>query len=427
MKVEDLRLDVKNPRHPEADHQRDAIIALLNDGSEKISNLAKDITEHGLSPAELLIVMRSGQGKYVVLEGNRRIAALKLLHHPDLVRGHIFESQFDWIRETTENRNIITEVPCAIVSSREEAHHWLELRHTGERGGAGIVPWSPAAQQRFSPRRGTQIDKAMKAIDMLRLSYPSDTELLEDLDIIVDNRLSTLGRLIGDPDVRYSLGIAFKRGEIVFSEEMSLPIVQKVISDLARNLSVSELKSKDQRRQYVGGIRDSISNVRDDTSDNDALLPTQPVSPKIKSKTRRKRATTQVVLFDGLELDNLGEKVSDILEELQRLDIERFPYAASVLLRSVIELSVDQFHKNRDWVQKDFRKDIRRCLDEIDESKKAHEYEYMRKSLSGQNSLLTPNTLHGYVHSSYFHPSPADLRAITKNYRPFLEALDAQV
>ncbi len=412
MNIDALSLDGENPRHPLTYDQHDAIAALLDDGLEKINNLAKDIAEYGLSPAELLIVMPHEQGRYIVLEGNRRIAALKILRQPDLAEGHSSSSRFNWIK--AEHATFVDKVPCAVVSSREEARHWLELRHTGEREGAGVVPWSTSAKQRFSPRSGTHTDKAMKVIDVLRSSYSDDTELLEDLKVVSIEKSTTLGRLVSDPDVRSILGINLKK-EII--ERNYLPLIRCVVSDLVRKISVSDIKSKEQRKQYIEDVRDRLF-------DENVSPSMQPTEPQKRSNKRKKKATNQAFLFDGLELNNLGEKVSAIVKELQRLDIEKFPHASSVLLRCIIELSVDQFYQKKGWEHIQLQRGVRRCLDEIDPSRKDDKYVYIRKSLSGQDSLLTPSTLHGYVHSQYVHPSPTDLRAYARNYHPFLAALN---
>ena len=394
-------------------------MALLDDSPEKINVLARDIAEHGLSPAELLIVMQYDQRRYVVLEGNRRIAALKLLHSPKMAKGHPEESLFGWMKG---HSNVITEVTCAVASSRLEARHWLELRHTGERGGAGVVPWPPSAQQRFSPSRGTHTDKAIKVIDFLRSSHPNDTELLEHLETIVAKKLTTFGRLVSDPYVRDILGIDLKRKDTITSDLRLLRLIRSVVSDLSDNLSVSDLKSKDQRRRYIDSIKTTSSAPS-------SSLPTKPTNDKGQSPARRKRSTPPPsFLLHDLELDNLGERVSSILKELQRLDVEQYPNAISVLIRCIVELSVDQFHMKRSWEpDRFFWKRIEKCVNEIDKSGKDNKYVPVRTGLRDQNSLLAARTLHGYVHNPYFHPTSTELRTIAKNYLPFLKALNERV
>lgn len=429
VRVDDLLLDVKNPRHPKVGNQRDAIKALLADGSEKIAALAEDIAEHGLNPADLLIVMPYDQYRYIVLEGNRRLTALKLLHRPDLAKGHTSESRFNWIKESIgKHTNIANEVPCAVVHSRQEARHWLELRHTGERSGAGVVRWSAEAQQRFSPNRGTHADKAMIVIDILRSLYSEDTEFVEYLEKVSSQKLTTFGRLVSDPYARSKLGIDLRERKFTSSDQESMRSIKTVVVDLASDISVSDLKTKEQRRVYIDSIGIDISSSGLPSPDKPVVSPKKP--------TTRKRAITtpSAPLFDGLELNKLGIRVSAILEELQRLNTEQFPNASSVLIRSIIELSIDQFYKVKNWEDKDhknnrviLRKKIERCVNEIDDSKKDPKYSPVRRGVQDKNSLFATNTLNEFVHNQYYHPSPTELQTIARNYLYFLKALNDRV
>ena len=78
-------LDRENPRLPDGtSNDKEAINRLLNEGYEQLVALARDMVEQGESnPTELPIVVKDG-AKYLVLEGNRRFAALKLLSDPKL-------------------------------------------------------------------------------------------------------------------------------------------------------------------------------------------------------------------------------------------------------------------------------------------------------------------------------------------------------
>ena len=80
-----LRLDAQNPRlaHVE-DRQAEAIHKLWGLFPDKLLGLASDIVAHGMDPSARLIVVGFGEGSdaYTVLEGNRRVAALRALDNP---------------------------------------------------------------------------------------------------------------------------------------------------------------------------------------------------------------------------------------------------------------------------------------------------------------------------------------------------------
>lgn len=84
-----IYLDENNPRHEIYKSQEEVINFLCS--SEEILNLAKDIVENGLSPLGVFgLILEEGSSKkdkvknYIVVEGNRRICALKLLNDPEL-------------------------------------------------------------------------------------------------------------------------------------------------------------------------------------------------------------------------------------------------------------------------------------------------------------------------------------------------------
>ena len=85
--LEQLFIDVTNPRHPPQPNQRDALHIIAHEQGPKLYNLAEDIVEKGLNPTELVMVTPADEhGLHTVLEGNRRVAALKLLNSPDLLK-----------------------------------------------------------------------------------------------------------------------------------------------------------------------------------------------------------------------------------------------------------------------------------------------------------------------------------------------------
>lgn len=85
-----LLVNPENPRLSQPNEgQRDVMRSLVKTMPRKILMLAKDIVANGLSPADLSIVVSAGPGekRYYVLEGNRRLVALKALENPDTFVG----------------------------------------------------------------------------------------------------------------------------------------------------------------------------------------------------------------------------------------------------------------------------------------------------------------------------------------------------
>jgi hypothetical protein len=428
--VADLKLDGANPRHDPAKAQREIISALLNVAGGKIARLADDIATHGLNPIDSFLVLNEqGTVGYTVLEGNRRLAALKLLANPDLTPLPKYQKRF---RELAKKMTApVYEAPCAIVTSRDEARHWQELRHTGEREGVGVVPWDTEAAARFHGRRGTQADRAIIVIDAVQNAYPRNEALQKDISIVRKNRLTTLGRLVSDPFVRGRLGIDLMSGSLVahYPSETLEPAISKVFADMAGPVSVSDVDSKEQRRKYIAGIADRLPP--DDAYENEArpLVPAgTPRAPAPKAKPTPKPPQPAVrPLFDGVRLMDLGGRISAVLTEIQQLDLDRFPNASAVLLRVVIELAVTEVHERKAWPKGTLRQMVQKCVHELDKTGKDPKYQAVRLGLADGTSLFSVATIHAYLHNADFNPTPTELRSIAANYSPFLAGLDTLV
>lgn len=427
--VADLMLDLENPRHPQVTDQRQAIQELLRQEGEKLVALATDIAQHGLSPVDTMLVMPGEGSMFTVLEGNRRLATLKLLLNPGLAGGHPLEKRF---RELAARAEVPEELPVAVASSREEGRHWQEIRHTGERSGAGTVGWSAEAQARFAGKRGSQSDRALALIDSVQQAFPDNSQLQADIDSVRKNRLTTLGRLVSDPYFRESLGLEFDDGELLTHyslQDLEAPIGQ-VFSDLAGDVTVSQLKRKDQRRNYIDPIKADMATAKARWKAGATPLP--PAAAGQPKRSRKKKPTkpqaTAKGLFSGLELHNLGSRISAILTEVQSLDVDTYPNACAVLVRSVVELAVAQVYEEKKWSwDRELKKRVKKCLQAVDPANKNPLYQPVRTGLDDGLSLLSVATLHGYVHNPHFHPGGTDLRSITSNYAPFLKALDELV
>src|SRR5688572_18854832 len=86
--LDDLLLDTDNPRLADsASDERAATMGILAEQGQKLVTLAHHVAVHGLAPFEFPIVFPTENGKYIVAEGNRRIAALKILSDPSLILG----------------------------------------------------------------------------------------------------------------------------------------------------------------------------------------------------------------------------------------------------------------------------------------------------------------------------------------------------
>jgi len=88
LKIDQLLLDQDNPRIGTVGNQSEALGALLKLSSDHFKQLMLSIKENGLDPGDSLYVIKAeNTNDFVVLEGNRRLSALKVMAQPDLLTG----------------------------------------------------------------------------------------------------------------------------------------------------------------------------------------------------------------------------------------------------------------------------------------------------------------------------------------------------
>ncbi len=141
MKVSDLAFDFRNPRLLEfgltEKSTESELIKVLWDAMD-VRELVMSIIASGFFPHEPVIVAKEG-GRNIVIEGNRRLAAVKLLLDPALVA----ELEVNVPPITGRARNALREIP-AIFDTRRDAWRYLGFKHVN-----GPAKWSSYAKSRY--------------------------------------------------------------------------------------------------------------------------------------------------------------------------------------------------------------------------------------------------------------------------------------
>ncbi|MDP3545522.1 MAG: ParB N-terminal domain-containing protein, partial [Phreatobacter sp.] len=102
--VDDLLLDLENPRIGTAKGQSDALESIVRLNTQHFRNMMASIKANDLDPGDSFYVIadEEDEGSYTVVDGNRRLAALKVLHNPDLLDGtHLSDSVKKRLRDAS--------------------------------------------------------------------------------------------------------------------------------------------------------------------------------------------------------------------------------------------------------------------------------------------------------------------------------------
>lgn len=143
LKIEELKFDEMNPRLPNRllgiTEELKVIDYMVKNGN--ILELMRSISEMGYSEAEPILVVLDGEDqKYIVVEGNRRLTAVKLLNDPCLAKVRIASIQ----EIVKEAKFIPMEIPVIQYDSRKEILDYLGYRHI-----TGVKEWGALEKARY--------------------------------------------------------------------------------------------------------------------------------------------------------------------------------------------------------------------------------------------------------------------------------------
>ncbi|MGY5132573.1 hypothetical protein ACWGJW_09200 [Streptomyces nigrescens] len=437
MHVNSLVLDESNPRHEKKTASlEESIAALLGQNPDKLYRLAKDIAQHGINPTELPIVVIDGD-RNIVVEGNRRVAALKLLGNPSLAPTEKLQKQFAAI---ARNNVIPRRVACAIAESRTQADHWITLRHYGESQGVGIVPWSPAEKIRFTGR-STPTGKALLFIEAASKWFADDPNLVEDAHTVRNSRITNLGRMLADPYIRNRLGLTFE-GDVVlrsYSLDKMKPVLARLFSDLAGSVTVNQIKSKEQRKDYLQQVEDDLPRLADRLEIPQAYSKNGAEdAPSISSKgdvddgtpdakpAKRRRADFDKRLFQGVVLRHVSLRTSEVLEEAKRLKIDEMPNVAAIMVRAVVDIVATEVAQKLSWRrnQDSLKGRIAAVLAQVDPNKDNPALANAWRFSQQDDGALVLKTLHSFVHTWESNPLASEVRKLSMAYGPLLILAD---
>jgi hypothetical protein len=248
-KIDDLLVNPDNYRFDPVENQRDAMLIMLKSQKDKVLNLARDIAQHGLSPMERLAVKEAEGGKYISLEGNRRLTVLKLMVNPDELSGDypyrgVFEELNARYRDT-----LPTVVECAVFGADEQeaADRWVNLKHTGENQGVGTVPWNSYQKRRFELRHKREQSTTLQIADLLEGNGVDITGILA----------TNLERLFTTPQVRHALGFDFTKKQLTLLEPEAEVVqkLKKVVERMqAKGFSVGEIYKVEDRLNWIQDV-----------------------------------------------------------------------------------------------------------------------------------------------------------------------------
>jgi hypothetical protein len=414
---------------------------------DNVYDLARDIATTGFDPVELLVGV-DDDGRTIILEGNRRLAALKILEKPDLAPDRFVKR----LKQLAQPDGSPSRGRVLVAPSRDEAAPLILRKHTREQ----IQRWSPLMQARFyrslteagitiknmAKRYGVppgEIASFLRLDSMYRLAR--SIELPEDVAGAVNDPrgfpASVLERLLDTRDFRTFLGLDFDAEGGVTARVNAKDFRKaygRVLSDIAAKRLDTRIANKaEDTVKYIekhwAALKPKPQKkalTLDELAGKAATLAAAAEEPT-KPSTSAPRATMRRPIPHGLRCTLNDDRVREIFKELKNLAPTRYANAHAVLLRILLELAVNHYvtetgamraildKATKDKKPADWSPTLRQMLRPLLEDATFKAHPLARKAVNrllndDKKSTLSVETLDGFVHNNFEWPDQRQIQ-----------------
>lgn len=465
-----------NPRNIQAKHQVDEINKMIRESNpdtnyKQLANLAESIINFGQSPLDNIgVIIDKESGKFITVEGNRRVTALKLFVNPELAEEFPkVRKAFNEIRNKYGLDSLPKGLRCVVFPSFDDAKYWIDLKHTGQNDGVGVRDWKRTQKERFSVNfQGKSPSPAFLLFNYLESNEYFDTKSREQINLI--NNTTTLERIINDPESRRKLFLEKNDDAFIsFNEENAAKLFTLIINDLADGkLPVSKVYDRSKRDEYISHLYkkigiDEIIYPQDESTKGNTLSPTSSYDGYHWASDDEPGETEEYQSDEDIQEDNDGlsatrggrptnrgynpdnrkklrikndlkhpinhPKPAKLYSELISLDCRKDPVVAGICLRSYVEFTCKIFltiickkHPPKtERISTMLEKCIQTLKSRTTDQNIIRQIEAISFNPNGENSEI--DQLNSYVHHENHTPLPRDLFTIWDNLSPILCAL----
>jgi len=447
----DLLFDPENARleKPQPSQQATAL-ALARAHGKSVLKLAEDILKMGMDPSALPIVVPTGgqRKQYKVLEGNRRLLALKALENPSLIAtelGEVESRKLAALARQFANRPI-SRVDCVLFDTADEALPWIDRRHTGYNDGVGLSEWDANQIDLFRSRHGGPTRPRNVGGQVLDFVNRIDGDSGQSNKGLITN----LQRLANSPEVRRKFGLDRVSGALVsrLPVEEAIKPWRRIVADLrSGTLKVGEIYSHDDRVAYLNrmdaadlpdlskaaGDSVTLDDLKAGTRKPAKAAPAKaaPAKTTARAKAAAKKHRATMVPAD-CKANVTPPRINAIYNEIRTLNVEQYPNACAVLLRVFVELSVDheiqqaQLMTDAEMGNANLAKRLKKVAAHLEASGKIPlQLRRAIDRIADSQLTIAASTfaMNQYVHNEYAYPKPQDLQIAWDELQPFVEKL----
>lgn len=391
----EIHLDPRNVRLDGIHYEVEADIMADLFANEGALDLIEGIVTVGYLTFETPVVVKDGD-RNIVVEGNRRVAALKAIQNPMLVPSH--QTRIAALIEAIPDRPALTRLEVLVAPSRDEADQMIAAIHAGKNLRKA---WTPARQAAFfeaqiaagrtmadlltryptaNVRRFVLRAGMIRRFRQVKYEDPALTSFLAERDLA--SGLSTLARVYESKEFQELIGLRLESdGSLTMSvsaevfDAMATTMVQGLVDG---DLNTRSLNRKDAPRfqmllSELTRLRDEASGVAGEkaggrgrtasaSSAAHGLPPGQSSGDKRSSASqpsasdgssssdgrataaaKRPRRRLTRYLDPPPVPDRYPAGVRECVNELSGLNVVKFPNIAFVALRTILERSLKAY------------------------------------------------------------------------------------
>ena len=392
VELDGLLLDLENYRIPtRSDDEAGALKYLF--ASEDVLGAAKSILRNGYFDNEVPIVISAAPagdaGSFTVLEGNRRVSALKALRDPTIVPGRETEIRALLKRYAVEAENLPERIRVLVAPDRTTAAPHVARLHTG----ISKRRWSRDQQATFyysllddqttvddikAQYPDVNVSRFIKMAVMRRFlrAVPFSDRSLHQYVVSKDLKMSSFEYAYRNKDIASAIGVEFDKDGL-FLPRASTP--EKIAANLTKeklialeylvgefragrlNTRSPEFKAKKKEHETFVNC---LSNLSADSppqpappgpsqgrpsgpsdnlgssAGNNADLSQSATSGGTSSRGPNHPDTKDRLDLSGLDYNSAPANLKLRYFELRAISLSKFPIASAILIRSVLESTI---------------------------------------------------------------------------------------
>ena len=476
--VDDLKIDMDNFRIDRGISQDWKQVMLRLFEEEDIIEMAEDIiSSGGLNPHENLLAVKENNSN-IVLEGNRRLLAIKCILNPDIVPEN-YRAEFKEIASRAD-KNLklkISKVKVVFMESRESTKPYIVAKHSG----LSTKQWSLISQWRFvkteydhhgkdlnATVEDLKMDKS-KAITSIKyynlIEYIRTIGYWDDEGLrpaISKNRLqpTKMTWSLGYRDVNTELGLLYDEHYEIqhstsFSKEKFDIILFKFAKAALIDNSGDEIDTRRPIEETLNLIRgwkaeydqqhpsptatspSEGTNTRVGTSgtsttgaENHGIQSSSVATASTHSATSKPKKHRKARYFGKLECRVTDERLITLSDEISKLPVKTYPAAAVMLTRALIESCLSYLIKTKGLLPQLKKNCQNKCgLDEIINFTIANSTRLFNEPSMANPLRFLQGTgghrayMNDVVHGNWVEPTPAAVEAIAGDVRELIRAI----